>query len=242
MKRNFTRLLLSAVLMMCCMMMYAEIEPTQPQTDGNGNYELSTAAELYWFANYVNSGNTSANAKLTADITMNDGVLDSNGDLNSGSFDAWTPIGEGADDKAYSGEFNGNGHTISGLYCEDTGKNNIGLFGKANNDAYIHDLGLKDSYFSGNSWVAGICGDFGGGRIENCWNAATVISNSNNSDGCCAGGIAASCWTNASVKGCYNIGKVTAQYDTQCGGICGVVNSTVRDCVTLDVCNDVFKD
>ncbi|MBQ0090088.1 MAG: hypothetical protein KBT27_12250, partial [Prevotellaceae bacterium] len=195
MKRNFTRLLLSAVLMMCCTVMYAEIEPTQPQTDGNGNYELSTAAELYWFANHVNVGNTTACAILTEDITVNESVLDSNGDLASGTFETWTPIGEGADDKAYSGEFNGNGHTISGLYCNDTGKNNIGLFGKANNGAYIHDLGLKDSYFSGNSWVAGICGDFASGKIENCWNGATVISNSNNSDGCCAGGIAASCWT-----------------------------------------------
>ncbi|MCQ2095655.1 MAG: hypothetical protein MJY59_02805, partial [Bacteroidaceae bacterium] len=240
MNTKITRLLLSAVLMMCCMVMNAEIVPTQPQADGNGNYELNTAAELYWFANYVNSGNTSANAILTADITVNNGVLDSNGDLASSTFETWTPIDGGG--SGYKGEFNGNGHTISGLYIKDTSKNKIGLFGVMVKGAYIHNLGVKDSYFSGNNWVAGFCGDFGGGRIENCWNAATVISNSNNSDGCCAGGIAASCWTDASVKGCYNIGKVTAQYDIQCGGICGVVNSTVSDCVTLDVCNVVCKD
>ena len=226
--------------MMCCMIMNAAIEPIEPHADGNGNYELTTAAELYWFADYVNQGNLTANAILTADITVNESVLDSNGDLASSTFETWTPIG--GDGNGYKGEFNGNGHTISGLYIKDTAKNRIGLFGVMVKGAYIHDLGVKDSYFSGNNWVAGFCGDFGGGRIENCWNAATVISNSNNSDGCCAGGIAASCWTDASVKGCYNIGKVTAQYDIQCGGICGVVNSTVSDCVTLDVCSVVCKD
>ena len=86
MKRYFFRLLLSAVMMMCCMVMNAAIEPSEPQTDGNGNYKLSTAAELYWFANYVNSGNSSANAILTADITVNIGVLDTDGRPNDGPF------------------------------------------------------------------------------------------------------------------------------------------------------------
>ena len=112
MKRNIFRLLLSAVLLMCCTVMAnAAIEPSEPQTDGNGNYELSTAAELYWFANYVNSGNTSANAILTADITVNMGVLDSNGNLNSGTFELWDPIGTSVN--AFAGEFNGDGYTTA---------------------------------------------------------------------------------------------------------------------------------
>ena len=241
MNRNFFRLLLSAVLMMCCTVR----ANTDLIIDDSGYCQLSVKADLILFADYVNGQNgqnphPDANAILMADITVNESVLDSNGDLVSSTFETWTPIG--GDGNGYKGEFNGNGHTISGLYIKDTSKNKIGLFGVMVKGAYIHDLGVKDSYFSGNNWVAGFCGDFGGGRIENCWNAATVISNSNNSDGCCAGGIAASCWTDASVKGCYNIGKVTAQYDIQCGGICGVVNSTVSDCVTLDVCNVVCKD
>lgn len=215
--------------------MNAAIEPSEPQTDWNGNYELSTAAELYWFANYVNSGNTSANAKLTSDITMNDGVLDSNGDLNSGSFDAWSPIGgHGVD---YSGEFDGNGHTISGLYFKNTETNNVGLFGKTASEAYIHDLGVKDSYFFGNSWVGGICGDFASGRIENCWNGATVIANGND-----AGGICGSCWQYATIANCYNIGDVSliqgkdAEPKVKFGGICGTVSYNASASYSIDNC------
>ena len=223
----------------------SRIQPSTGDGKKENPYQIATLENLMWFAEHVNQGNVSACAILMDDITMNTNVLSTSGELSikhTSPFDVWTPIGEGADDKAYSGEFDGNGHTISGLYCEDTGKNNIGLFGKANNGAYIHDLGLKDSYFSGNSWVAGICGDFASGRIENCWNGATVIANSTVNGGSCAGGITASCWTAASIRGCYNIGKISVESSnkSQCGGICGTVakntgvDCSVSYCVSLE--------
>ena len=202
----------------------------------NNPYQIATLENLLWFANYVNAGNTSACAELTADITLNTGVLDSNGNLNSGTFMEWTPMG--TYEKGYSGEFNGNGHTINGLYVNEKDNDRAGLFGMAVSGAYIHDLGVKDSYFCGNIWVAGICGDFASGTIENCWNGATVI-------GChsspCTGGIAGSCWKNASVNGCYNIGNVSVESSdkSQCGGICGIVAKntsatySVSNCISL---------
>ena len=230
------KFLLSIIAVVCCMT--ASAEPTQPST-GDGTkenpYQIGSLDNLLWFANYVNNGNTSANAKLTADITMSDGVLDSNGDLNSGSFDAWTPIGgHGVD---YSGEFDGNGHTISGLYFKNTETNNVGLFGKTASEAYIHDLGVKDSYFYGNSWVGGICGDFASGRIENCWNGATVIANGND-----AGGICGSCWQYATIANCYNIGDVSliqgkgAEPKVKFGGICGTVSYNASASYSIDNC------
>ena len=242
MKRNIKSLLFSAALLLCCLT--AGAVGTQPST-GDGSqanpYQIATSDNLVWFAEHVNSGNTSACAKLTADITVNAGVLDSNGNLNGGTFTSWTPIG-GQNGRDYSGEFDGNGHTISGLYFNSDSRDNVGLFGKTANNACIHDLGISDSYFCGNSWVAGICGNFASGRIENCWNGATVIANSSQSGWSCAGGIAASCWTDASVRGCYNIGKVSVESSdkSQCGGICGTVakntnvDCSVSNCVSLE--------
>ena len=82
-----------------------EITPAEPtlttdKHDINGDdtmdavYEITTAAELFWFAEYVNAGNASACAKLMNDITVNENVIVS-GVLNSDTGDlvAWTPIG-----------------------------------------------------------------------------------------------------------------------------------------------------
>ena len=55
----------------------ATISPTKPSTNSNGEYLIGAAAELYWFVELVNSGNTSANAVLTADITVNSNLLNS---------------------------------------------------------------------------------------------------------------------------------------------------------------------
>ena len=231
------KLFLSIIAVVCCFT--ANAVGTQP-TAGDGSkaspYQIATLDNLLWFANHVNSENASACAILMDDITMNEGVLDSYGRLNSdNTFTAWTRIGgHGVD---YSGEFNGNGHTISGLYFNDTSKNNVGLFGKANDGAYIHDLGIRDSYFYGKDHVGGICGDFANGRIEDCWNASFVEAY--NYD---AGGISGSCWKYASIADCYNIGTVSTYepkggtQDPRFGGICGSVYSTTTATYTIDNC------
>ena len=38
----------------------------------NGYYQIGDADDLLWFANYVNSGHSSINGKLTADIDLTD--------------------------------------------------------------------------------------------------------------------------------------------------------------------------
>ena len=223
MNKNILRFLLSAVLLMCCMTANAVgIQPSGEGTSANP-YQIATKEHLLWFADYVNQGNLTACAILTADITVNNGVLNSNGNLNNGTFETWTPIGSWGSEpntyKGFAGEFNGNGHTISGLYFNNETRSAAGLFGMADNNGYIHDVGIKDSYFCAKSHVAGICGDLAYGRIENCWNGATVISNSTDKDNCCAGGIAGSCWHSSSISGCYNIGKVSSTNSNVCGGI-----------------------
>ena len=79
-------------------------------------YEISTKEQLYWFANAVNTSETilDYNAVLMNDITVNRGVLDKNGNLNSGNFVEWTPIGTGlskegafSEEHEYHGRFDG---------------------------------------------------------------------------------------------------------------------------------------
>lgn len=60
------------------------ITPTKP-VNGDGSldkpYEITSVAELYWFAEQVNGGNTGICAKLMNDITINENALDDDGNL-----------------------------------------------------------------------------------------------------------------------------------------------------------------
>lgn len=114
---------------------YCDTGYQQPVRNAAGQYEISSAGELYWFASQVNTQNASAKAVLTADITVNPDLLqslqfDAEGNVTNGSdFTAWTPIGTSS--RVYQGTFDGQGHTISGLYFNDKTQEFIGLFGYA---------------------------------------------------------------------------------------------------------------
>lgn len=139
-------------------------------------YEISNAGQLYWFAGLVNgtlSGvaqNKSANAVLTADIVVNANVLKSDGTLNEGTFKEWTPIATSA--SPYTGIFDGQNHTISGLYFNQENSYDVGLFGR--NNGKIANAGILDSYFYGTSKVGGVCGNNYTGTITNCYNTGSV--------------------------------------------------------------------
>ena len=142
-------------------------------------YEISTKEQLYWFANAVNTSEYELdyNAVLMKDITVNTGVLDSNGNLKGGSYTEWTPIGKyysNSEKWEYSGRFDGQGHTISGLYC-NSNANYVGLFGLVEVDSLIQNVGVKDSYFCGNSYVGGFIGRLlGRATITRCYTTAVV--------------------------------------------------------------------
>jgi len=123
------------------------ITPSAPLQDANGYYLIGTAAELYGFAELVNNGNATANGKLTADIVVNEKVLDANGEANTGNFVQWTPIGNYDNRTTYSGTFDGQGHTVSGLYVSGSG-GRVGFIGEVSGSAVVKDLGVVDSYFS----------------------------------------------------------------------------------------------
>ena len=171
--------ILSIVLTLCMVLMlvpttaFAEgITPATPQTDTDGVYQIGTAEELYGFAQLVNNGNTSASAVLTADIIVNKGVLKADGNLadDTSGFTSWTPIGSSSN---YTGKFDGQGHTISGLYFNDADKYYVGLFGILGENGEIKNVGVIDSYFNGYLSVGGVCGK-NTGIITGCYNTGEV--------------------------------------------------------------------
>ena len=186
-------------------------------------YKIKNKADLDWFVDEVNTKTPNACAVLMADIKYNGEakLLDADGNINSGSFDSWRPIGNSTN--SYSGEFNGNGHTISGLYINDENKEKIGLFGKVVSGAHIHNLGVNDSYFKGKDHVGGICGDFANGMIENCWSEASIYVTKG--DG---GGLTGSVFTNAVLKDCYTISSVDGAGSR--GLVCGALTGTIENC------------
>ncbi|MBQ3534329.1 MAG: InlB B-repeat-containing protein, partial [Clostridia bacterium] len=84
--------------------------------NSDGYYQIGNAGQLFWFANYINTVDRTANAILTADI-----------DLENRS---WTPIGAtGENSNNFRGHFDGDGHTIKGLYVEGE-RAGLGFFGE----------------------------------------------------------------------------------------------------------------
>lgn len=178
-------------------------------------YEISNAGQLYWFAGLVNGTldgvkqNRLANAILTANITVNENLLDSlqydtKGNVSNGSdFITWTPIADCMEDHItlYSGTFDGNNKTVSGLYFNDN-STRIGLFGSSEADGNIKNVGVVDSYFKGNNFVGGVCG-LNDGTITNCYNAGnlTAIESSAAIGGICG-------YNRGTVTNCYNTGTV----------------------------------
>ena len=138
------------------------------EKDDNGIYQIGSVNDLYWFAQQVNSGNTEISAVLTADITINEGVLKADGTLadDPSGLKQWQPIAYYGQ-KAASGTFDGNGHTISGLYVNDPSRSCVGLFANLSEKATVKNLIIKDSYISGSGSVGGVCG-FSFGTIANC--------------------------------------------------------------------------
>ena len=211
---------------------FAEDGTYQPaeDTDEDGYFEIGNAGQLYWFAGLVNGTlndgteqNVSANAILTANITVNENVLDSNGNLTEGDYRKWVPMGSGngteSDEVNYRGNFDGNGYTISGLYFNDTKANDIGLFNTIEN-AKISNLGIVDSYFKGSTEVGSICGYSHYGSVINCYSSSTVIGSYR------IGGMVGRGY-HGQYENCYNTGIVNGS--DAVGGISGCTCGTIKN-------------
>ena len=178
-------------------------------------YEISNAGQLYWFAEQVNSGNASVNAVLTTDIVVNEGNLATYDGTSPNTWMTWTPIGNAISRRVYSGTFDGQGHTISGLYV-NSNDNYIGLFGVVMSGSNIKNIGVINSYFKGNDFVGGIAGAVNESSfVQNCYSINTISGNDY------IGGICGMFGSNnTSVKKCYSICDIhPSEKATHVGGV-----------------------
>ena len=234
----FTMLLFVTTMIMPSMMLAQSITPTRPEGDGAENpYQISNAAELYWFAGLVNGTlpggekNASANAILTKNIIVNEYVLDANKNLVSESdFIEWTPVGNNI--YAYTGTFDGKGYTVSGLYFNNPNSSFVGLFGYIGANGKISNVGVLDSYFQFRMYGAGVCG-INNGELQNCSNSSTVIGNMEQG----IGGVCGENDNDGIIENCFNEGTVSATTEEGTfvfggvGGVCGINEmGTIKSC------------
>lgn len=202
---------------------------TEPQTDENGVYQISTGAELAWFV--AKSKDADVSGVLTADI-------------NLGKY-AWLNISSSKK------------VVLDGASFEITGLNaTAGLFAQIGSNSYIHDLTIRGAV-SGKGSAGAIAGYASGTapKIANCFNYAVITSTGNNVGGLvgytyqnavienCAnfgavtggssvGGIIGGTVSNGStITGCYNTAEISAT-GSKAGGIIGGTSSemTVTSC------------
>ena len=191
-------------------------------------YLISNAGELYWFAEQVNSGNNAIDGKVTADITINENLLESleydeNGNVTNGdSFRKWTPIGYCNSDGerlAYDGYFYCGSYDIIGLYFNDSTRDYAGLFGCIGEEGKAVEIVIKDSYICGNNYVGAIAGEFLGLTTQYNCNYSVVKGNNY------VGGIYG--YTDDSTYGDKNYGEVSGvEY---VGGVVGYATNTLNN-------------
>ena len=208
-------------------------------------YTISTAQELANFAYYVNNHTTGAAYKnkyveLTADIILNDWVINENGSINT-SAQEWVPIGEYGIlfNDSFEGIFDGNGYTISGVYVNTEYSYN-GLFGDLKHGS-IKNLNVKDSYIvTGSKSTGGVVAYVHGTSFES--DGVQLVANcsfkgvieGNGSNGTYVGGIVGREESSSkfTIKNCSTEGCISDANGSYIGGICayGTVVDVV-DCV-----------
>ena len=176
--------------------------------------EIGTPEALISLMTRANGESWAGNYRLTADIALPAGT-------------AQNPIGNSTD--KFTGIFDGNGHTVSGVNlvdeATDSGTNAfIGFFGYVQGGE-VRDLTLKGTVSTTGRRAGGFIGAINGSaKVENCTNYCSVSAFAN------AGGIVGFVYPSAGVtiSGCKNHGAITGTFadNTGTGGIIGSTGSS----------------
>ena len=211
----------------------------------DGSYKVYNADGLMNIAELVNGGKTDINI-----------TLDKNIDLTGKD---WTPIGTD-NDNSYTGNFDGGGHTITGLTVT-TNDENVGLFGYLGKAGTVKNVVMEDVQITSNhsrSHAGGVAGH-SNGTIENCsvsgsvcgtvfvggvvgaqWNGSTTgCSSSATVKGTTyVGSLVGQTHRGATLTACYATGNVTLEIDpirnTAAGGLVGMnAGSSILACYAI---------
>ncbi|WKY44073.1 GLUG motif-containing protein [Eubacteriaceae bacterium ES2] len=199
----------------------------------NNTIQIASPADFIAFATYINNDwDTSiSDAILTSDLNFDD----PDGDSSTSDAITLTPVGSYAGNlditydetksHAFTGNFSGNGHSLTVSQTETSATQQFGVFGCLDG-AEIKDLTINGCV-SGANYTGGIAGYARSSSISNCTLNADVSST-----GGYVGGIAGA--TDATtISGCSVHGSLTGL--GMVGGIAGdLYNSTVENCTVTD--------
>ena len=190
-----------------------------------GNYEISNAGQLFWFASLVNGDRT--HADFSAQDSNANAVLTKDIDLESKE---WKPI------NSYSGKFDGKGYKINNLKITESGSEK-GLFGSIDG-AEISNFTVSGSVsLSQNShYIGGVVGESNSGKITNI-SSCVDISNTGDSILSYVGGVVGDNNINETViEKCIFNGNITINNSyNSIGGIIGYTNggAKLNNCANL---------
>lgn len=214
--------------------------PKRPASgDGSADkpYEISSAAELAWFREYVNGkivnegekdGTThlSASAKLTADIDLSEFCHAADGTKYTDE-PSWTPIGNS--NNMYRGTFDGNCKTIRNLYINAT-SDDTGFFGYAGAGS-IKNITFNNAKVNSSGNNTGIlAGDAGSCIIENI----KTLANCSVKGQTFVGGIAG--YSIGNIINCEN--RATVNGGSILGGVVGIYSgsgNSITSCANYGV-------
>lgn len=199
---------------------------SRPTQDAEGCYQVADAFQLFWFAGLVNGTleGTAQNAAACAVLTTN---IDLTGE-------AWTPIGNAS--TIYTGTFDGQNHTISGMTIENA-ESYSGLFG--NVTGTVKNFTVTGSItITGDKTVAKVGGAVGslgtasaGGTVSGVISGVDITVSAGNDH---IGGVVGSMPENSSptVESCVYTGNITVTVEA--GSVAGVVGyirtGTIQNC------------
>ena len=132
---------------------------TQPSGSGTAEapYQITSAAELIWLRDAVNTGEANTCAELQQDVTHVDKI--------------WTSIG--TSDHPYTGTFNGNGHTIR-VWLDGWGQ---ALFGYVGAGAELTDIAVTKRQSENYSLNASApLARINDGTITHCWYRGAITA------------------------------------------------------------------
>jgi hypothetical protein len=170
-------------------------------------YIVTNAEQLALVSQY-----SSSYFRMTKDIDLTEYLKN--------SATGWTPF-------AFRGDFDGNGHTVSGLWIDRPSDQDAGLFSELRGKIGNLTLNISSKGIAGKN-TGGIAAGVVGGTITNCSVNGTITGSDN------TGGIAG--WTSdgintySNITNCSVTGTITGGNGGNTGGIAGAASGTITNC------------
>ena len=196
--------------------------------DATGHVTINSTRALAWFLSYVNGLNGSpvhenAQATLTTDVNLGEHY--------------WKPVGiieDGGCEHGFTGTFDGQWHTIDGVFIKREGFHNIGFFD--NVAAYGTDNGVVKNVVLGSKdcqiypwnpdpvaqYAGGLVGTVMGGGLVTACEAYPVMSAEDATTATYIGGVAGHVAAGGMVHSCIGMPTLTGY---TMGGLVGLVNN-----------------